>query len=338
MNINFAIIGCGHIAERHVKHIEGHPKAGLKGVYDIDETKAVQIAGDSDVRVFKTLESLLSDSNIDVVNICTPNGTHAELAVAAMKAGKNVLVEKPMAISVQSAEQMVRVSKETGKKLFVVKQNRYNPPVVEVKRLLDKGLLGKIGLVAVNCFWNRNAAYYQQSSWRGTKDQDGGTLFTQFSHFIDILLYLFGEVKKVSGFMMNTCHQKLIEFEDSGSFTFTFENEALGTLTYSTCAYRKNMEGSISIFGSKGTVKIGGKYLNTLDYFEVEGREKSDVPQSSPANNYGFYEGSMSNHDKVINNVVEALNGREEIMTTGEEGLKVVKTIEQFYSSGKLIK
>ena len=336
MKKNFAIIGCGHIAHRHVKHINAHELGAISGVFDIDETQLSDFSRKYSLKAYSTLQELLNDSDIDVVNICTPNGTHAELAIKALKAGKNVVVEKPMAISVESALEMQKAALESDLKLFVVKQNRYNPPVKAVKELIESQKLGKPLMVSVNCFWNRNAEYYKQSPWRGTKELDGGALYTQFSHFVDILYYLFGEIENVSGVMENTAHKGLIEFEDSGSFNFNFVNGGIGNLAFTTAAYQQNMEGSITIFAENATIKIGGKYLNTIDYQVTNGFDITDIPTSSPANNYGFYEGSMSNHDRVIDNVIETLNDRQEIMTNSAEGAKVVEMISQFYESVKL--
>lgn len=335
MKKNFAIVGCGHIAHRHVKHINAHELGVISGVYDIDENQLSDFSDKYDLTAYSSWQELLSDSSIDVVNICTPNGTHAELAIQALKAGKNVVVEKPMAITVDSALEMQKAAVESDLKLFVVKQNRYNPPVKAVKGLIEDGKLGNPLMVSVNCFWNRNADYYKQSPWRGTKELDGGALYTQFSHFVDILYYLFGEIENVSGVMENTAHKGLIEFEDSGSFNFNFVNGGIGNLAFTTAAYQQNMEGSITIFAENATIKIGGKYLNTIDYQVTDGFDVSDVAVSSPANNYGFYEGSMSNHDSVIDNVIETLNNRQEIMTNSTEGAKVVGMISQFYGSVK---
>jgi len=332
---NFAIIGCGHIGQRHVKHIKAHALGNVIGVFDIDSKVLLSFSAKNKLKSYSSLNDLLNDPDIDVVNICTPNGTHAELAIQVLESGKNVVVEKPMSISVLSAQEMQNAALRTGLKLFVVKQNRYNPPVSAVKRLIDQNKLGKTLMVSVNCFWNRNANYYQQSPWRGTKELDGGALYTQFSHFVDILYYLFGEIKNVTGKVANTSHHGLIEFEDSGTFSFEFENGGIGNLAFTTSSYKQNMEGSITIFSENSTIKIGGKYLNTIDYQVTNGFNIEDVPASSPANNYGFYEGSMSNHDMVINNVIETLNGRQEVMTNGYEGLKVVEMISQFYDASK---
>ena len=335
MKKKFAIVGCGHIAHRHIKHIGNHQLGEVVGVYDTDPAQLKSFSKEYDLHAYASMQDLLNDGDIDVVNICTPNGTHAELAIQSLNSGKNTVVEKPMAISVDSAIQMQEAAAKSEKVLFVVKQNRYNPPVKAVKKLIENGALGKPLMVSVNCFWNRNAAYYEQSPWRGTLALDGGALYTQFSHFIDILYYLFGEIENVQGVTANMAHQGMIEFEDSGSFTFQFKKGGVGNLAFTTASYQQNMEGSITIFAENATIKIGGKYLNTIDYQVTDGFDIADIAVSSSANNYGFYEGSMSNHDKVIDNVIESLNGRQEVMTNGAEGLKVVEMISQFYASTK---
>lgn len=335
MKKNFAIVGCGHIAQRHIKHITDNKLGAISGVFDIDQKTMQKTVNSHNLHAYSSYADMLEDKDVDVVNICAPNGTHADLAIEAMLAGKNVVVEKPMAISNESALKMQEVALQTGTKLFIVKQNRYNPPVKAVKKLIDTNKLGKPLMVSVNCYWNRNEAYYKQSPWRGTKDLDGGVLYTQFSHFVDILYYLFGEIENVSGTIDNMSHQGLIEIEDSGAFIFRFKNGGIGNLAFTTSAFQQNMEGSISIFSDNATIKIGGKYLNTIDYQVTDGFDIEDIAISSPANNYGFYEGSMSNHDEVINNVIETLNGRQEIMTNGSEGMKVVEMIGQFYEAAK---
>jgi predicted dehydrogenase len=337
MSIRFGIIGCGYIAERHLKHITDHADAQAIGVFDVLSEAAHKLAGDYRLRVHPDIDSLLNDSQIDIVSVCTPNGSHAELSIAALKAGKHVLVEKPMAICPNDARAMVETAQACGKQLYVVKQNRYNPPVQAVKQLIEQGKLGQIYAVNLNCYWNRNEEYYKQSNWKGTKALDGGTLYTQFSHFIDILYYLFGEIENVDGRVGNFGHQKWTEFEDTGSFTFCLKQGGIGNLNFTTCAFRENMEGSISIFTENATLKIGGKYLNTIDFQNTKDFDIKHLPASGPANNYGFYQGSMSNHDKVIHNVIEALHGREQIMTGAKEGLKVVEMIHQFYKAAKWI-
>jgi UDP-N-acetyl-2-amino-2-deoxyglucuronate dehydrogenase len=335
--IVFGLIGCGKIGWRHAGHIHAHPEARLGGIYDINPQKMEELAKVyPDVRCHSSFEEMLNDPELCIVSVCTPNGFHAIQSIEAMRAGKHVLVEKPMSISKSSAEDMVTVSRETGKSLFVVKQNRFNPPVQAVRKWLDQGLSGKIYSVAVNCYWNRHAEYYLESDWKGTLAMDGGTLYTQFSHFIDIVYYLLGDMEILHAEFANVCHSDTIEFEDTGVVTFRLtQYGAPGVMHYTTAAYQQNMEGSITIFAEKAAIKIGGKYLNTIDYQRTAGFDITDLPVSGPSNDYGFYEGSMSNHDKVIHNVVQSLKHHESILTSAADGLKVVEIIEEMYSKGK---
>lgn len=333
MPIKFAIAGCGHIAKRHAEHILAQPEAELVACHDINAEKGTQFAEGYDILHFETLEKLLEQENIDILNVCTPNGAHYHVAMQAMEAGKHTLVEKPMALRADHCEDMIKASLIHNRQLFVVKQNRYNPPIAALKKLILENKLGAVYYVTVNCFWNRNKEYYQRSDWKGTKQLDGGTLFTQFSHFVDIFYYLFGDVdtESINGITANVSHQQLIEFEDTGSFTFRFKSSALGSLNYTTSAFGKNMEGSITVFAENATIKIGGQYLNTLEYQQTKDFTIENVPSPKPANDYGYYQGSMSNHDLVISNVVNTLQGREKIMTNAMEGLKVVEIIEKMY-------
>ncbi len=331
--ISFAIIGYGKIGERHAEFISAHPDAWLSGAFDIKENRLdIFEKNYPNARVYNSLEELLKDGNVDIVTICTPNNSHAEISIHSLQAGKHVLVEKPMAIRKVDCEQMIHMSLKTGKSLFVVKQNRFNPPVQAVKQLFDRNKTGKILSVAVQCYWNRNEAYYRSSDWKGIKALDGGTLFTQFSHFIDVVYYLLGDMEILHAQLANVSHQGLIEFEDTGVVSFQLkEHHAPGVLHYTTSAFHQNMEGSITIFAERATIKIGGKYLNTIEYQATDGFDITDIPESGPPNQYGAYEGSMSNHDKVIDNVVKSLQGRGEIMTNAYDGLKTVEIIENIY-------
>jgi predicted dehydrogenase len=239
-----------------------------------------------------------------------------------------------MALSTADCGMMINAAEKANKRLFIIKQNRFNPPVAAVKDLIEEGRLGKIYSVQLNCFWNRNNDYYE-NSWKGTKKLDGGTLFTQFSHFIDLLYWLIGDVKDVKTFLQNYAHEGIIEFEDSGVIAVEFENGAMGTINYNVNSYGKNMEGSLTIFAEKGTVKIGGQYLNELEYQNIEGYEIKDLPEGNKPNNYGNYVGSMSNHDKVYQNVIDVLNNGTSIATNFFEGLKTVEIIEKIYNSAK---
>ena len=214
-----------------------------------------------------------------------------------------------------------------------MKQNRYNPPVRALKDAIDSNRLGKIYSVQLNCFWNRNKEYYSESDWKGTKKLDGGTLFTQFSHFIDLLYWMFGDVIKAEAITRNFNHSGIIEFEDSGVVILEFYNGIIATINYTVNSYSKNMEGSLTVFGENGTVKIGGQYLNELEYQNIKNFKIENLPVGNPPNNYGQYVGSMSNHDKVYENVIDVLQKNGSIGTNGFEGLKTVEIIDKIYSS-----
>lgn len=329
--ISFGIIGCGHIAQRHAKVITENNYAELVGVYDVDTEKAKNFSLNFSTQCFTLLHQLLN-STCDIVIICAPNGLHAQIAIEAVKANKHVLIEKPMDISIMACKNLIEIGKKNTKSIFVVKQNRYNPPVVFLKELIDKNKLGNIHLVSINCFWNRNENYYKNSEWRGTKMLDGGILFTQFSHFIDILFFLFGQPSEIKGFTSNTNHS-YIDFEDNGVFSFKLLNGAIGSLTVTTNAFNQNMEGSITVFAQNATIKIGGQYLNKIDYLSANNIKMPNLAEGNLANDYGTYQGSMSNHDKVIDNVIKALNGQAHQITSAEEGLQVVEIISKFYQS-----
>jgi len=327
----FGIVGAGRIGQRHAEHIVN--VGILAAVCDTDTAKAKKLAEKYGAPWFATVEEMLAGRpDLDIVSVCTPNGLHAEHSIRALKAGKHVLCEKPMALSVKDCSDMIHAAERANKRLFIVKQNRFNPPVIAVKDLIDRGKLGKIYSVQLNCFWNRNADYYK-NSWKGTKDLDGGTLYTQFSHFIDLLYWFLGDVESVTANTGNFHHQGLIEFEDTGVVILKFLSGAIGTINYTVNAYKKNMEGSLTLFAEKGTVKIGGQYLNELEYQSLEGDSIGNLPPGNPANNYGQYVGSMSNHDKVYQNLVDVLSGQGAIATSGMEGLKTVEIIEKIYKS-----
>lgn len=329
--IRVGIVGCGRIAQRHAGHIA---KLGrLVAVCDKDASKAQKLGEEYEIPFFGDIETFLSFKDMDVVAVCSPNGLHAVHSIKSLEAGFHVLCEKPMALNASDCEEMIKTAERNNKRLFVVKQNRFNPAVEAVKQKIDSGALGKIYSVQLNCFWNRNFDYYQKSDWKGTKDLDGGTLFTQFSHFIDLLYWMIGDVEETSALINNYAHKDVIEFEDSGVVSLKFRNGALGTIHYTVNSYAKNMEGSITIFGEKGTVKVGGQYLNKLEYQSMEGEPIGELREGNPANEYGEYQGSMSNHDRVYENLTDVLLNDGAIATNGLEGLKTVEIIEKIYKS-----
>jgi Predicted dehydrogenases and related proteins len=335
--LKFAIIGCGRIADRHAVQIS---RLGyLKAVCDNVGSRANSLGQKYNSKIYTDYDELLRNENdLDVIAICTPNGLHAEHSIKAFKKGLHVLCEKPMAITVYDCGEMIKEAEKANKRLFVVKQNRYNPPVKAIKEALDENRLGKIYNIQLNCFWNRNAEYYNQSDWKGTINLDGGTLFTQFSHFIDLLYWMFGDIKKAESINRNFNHDKIIEFEDTGVVIVEFYNGVIGTINYTVNSYLKNMEGSLTIFGEYGTVKIGGQYLNELEYQNIKDYKITNLPEGNPPNNYGQYVGSMSNHDKVYENLVDVLLNNGTIGTNGFEGLKTVEIIDKIYTAAKRVK
>tara|TARA_B110000211_G_scaffold12809_1_gene13398 strand:+ start:4004 stop:5005 length:1002 start_codon:yes stop_codon:yes gene_type:complete len=333
--MNFAIIGCGRIAQRHAAHISKHGK--LIAVCDIVKEKADTLGNEYQSNVFYNIDDLLnSNLNIDIVAVCSPNGLHADHSIKSLNNGFNVLCEKPVAINTHDAGEMIKAAEKNNKRLFAIKQNRFNPPVLAIKKALDENRFGKLLSVQLSCFWNRNEDYYN-NSWKGTKDLDGGTLFTQFSHFIDLLYWLIGDVEEVEAYISNSNHQNIIEFEDSGVVILKFKNNAIGTINYTVNSFGKNMEGSLTIFGEKGTAKIGGQYINELEYQNFEDYSIQDLPAGNTANNYGKYLGSMSNHDKIYENLMDVLLNGASINTNIFDALKTVEIIEKIYSKSKTV-
>jgi UDP-N-acetyl-2-amino-2-deoxyglucuronate dehydrogenase len=306
----------------------------LVAVADANPVAANAAGASFETPVFYSIHQLLASVRVDVLAVCTPNGLHAQHTQAALAAGCHVLCEKPMAITVPDALAMAKAATKVGKQLFVVKQNRFNPPVQAVKQLLDEGRLGKVLSVQVNGFWNRGADYYAHS-WKGTLALDGGTLYTQFSHFIDLLVWFFGPLYPTAAVLANRAHVGIIEFEDCGVVMGTLANGAPLSLHYTVNAYRQNMEGSITIFGEKGTVKIGGQYLNELDYQQLEGEGMQNLRTGNPANHYGTYMGSMSNHPQVYANMLAVLQGRGSMINSVADAIETVRFIDAVYALGR---
>lgn len=332
--IRFALIGCGRIAQRHAEHITNNGK--LIAVCDVDKVKADELAAKYNVTAYYDVDDLFeTEKNIDVVSICSPNGLHARHTIQSLKSGFHVLCEKPMAINVNDCGEMIKAAERANKRLFAIKQNRFNPPIVAIKQAIEEGRFGKLFSIQLSCFWNRNADYYE-NSWKGSKDMDGGTLYTQFSHFIDLLYWMIGDVKNVQSYMSNFAHKGIIDFEDTGVAIIEFHNGVIGTINYTVNSFQKNMEGSLTIFGEKGTVKIGGQYLNELEYQNIEDYRIENLPEGNKANNYGTYQGSMSNHDKVYENLIAVLTNNASISTNAFEGLKTVEIIDKIYSSSRI--
>ena len=336
-SIRFAIVGCGSIAVRHVAQIS---RAGtLVAVCDIIKERADDLALQHGAKSYHSLQDLLQyeKENIDVAAICTPNGLHAAQSIAAIQNGWHVLCEKPLAIDPVTANEMITAAAATQKKLFVVKSTRFNRTVLALKAALDSGRLGKVYSFQLNCFWNRPEAYFKKDAWRGSLQLDGGVLYTQFSHYIDVLSWLFGSIKSASGYRQNLAHKNVIEFEDTGTASLVMHNGILGGINWSINAYEKNVEVSLAVFAEKGTVKIGGTYMNAIEYLLPQNILVLNNNEDNPANDYGFYKGSASNHDKVYDNLVASLENNVANIATGKDGLETVAFIDTIYKSCPLI-
>ena len=284
------------------------------------------------VPVFVDMETMLQElPDIDVVNVCTPNGLHAKQSLRALEARKHVVCEKPMGLSKAECEEVLYKALQMHRTVFGVMQNRYSPPSQWIKSVIDEKRLGGIFMVQVNCYWNRDERYYKKGGWKGTKELDGGTLFTQFSHFIDIMYWLFGDITDIQARFADFNHAGLTDFEDSGLVTFRFVNGGMGCINYSTSVWDKNLESSMTIIGSKGSVKIGGQYMDQVEVCHIKDYAMPELAPTNPANDYGAYKGSANNHSFIIENVVDTLKGRTTLTTNALEGLKVVEIIERIY-------
>ena len=341
-SISFSVVGFGRIGQRHAKIIHEHPECTLASVCDTDAQHFDQRGslGFPDLPTYSDIDDLIqaeqtSGHRSDVVTIATPNGFHAPYAVKLLRAGYHVVIEKPMGIKSAECEEVLIAEKETGKHVFVVKQNRYSPPSVWLKNIVQSGTLGDILMVQTNCYWNRDQRYYSTSPWRGSLDQDGGALYTQFSHFVDLMYWVFGDITNIQSTVRNFTHPHLKDFDDSGFAQFEFLRGGIGSINYSTSCWDTNMESSITVVGSKGSVKVGGQYMNEIEYCHVENYEKPTLPPTNAPNDYGPYKGSAANHHYVFQNVVDVLTGRTDITATAFEGLKVVQMIENIYDAAR---
>lgn len=330
----FAVIGFGHIGKKHAIMVSGNDDSDLVAIIDTDEAKQKEARDTySGVQVFGSLEDFLtSDVEADVVNICTPNGYHASQAIKALDNRSHVVLEKPMGLTRQECEEVIFKSLQVSKHVFCVKQNRYSPSSKWMKSLMEENKLGRINMVQLSCYWNRDSRYYKAGGWKGTRNLDGGILFTQFSHFIDIMYWLFGDIQNIVAMSTNFNHKGSTEFDDSGLVQFEFVNGGFGSVNYSTSIYGQNFESSIVVVGEKGTLKVSGQYMDKVEYCHIEDYEMPQLPPPNPPNDYGDYKGSAANHHYVIQNVIDVLTGKSQISTNALEGMKVVEMIERIHN------
>jgi len=332
--IKFALVGCGRIAKRHSEllgfdQIKG---AELTAVCDNIIDKAKKIAKQFDVPAYENMDEMMKSESIDVVVVLTPSGLHAKHVVNLSKYGKHIMVEKPMALTIEDTENMIYACDENNIKLFVIKQNRFNVPVVKLREALESGRFGKLSLGTVRVRWARHQAYYDQDSWRGTWAMDGGVLTNQASHHVDMLEWMMGDVESV--FAKMTTALADIETEDTAIVTLKFKNGALGIIEATTATRPANLEGSISILGEKGTVVVGGVAVNKMQTWIFEDEQDGDANvleefSVNPPNVYGF------GHQAYYEHVVDCIENGSANLVDGLQGRKSIELINAIYESAE---
>lgn len=330
--INFGVVGCGRISKRHLDLLGGNHVSGarLVAICDDDPDRLQSARSQYNVAAYADLQDMLADPSIDAVSVLTPSGMHAVHAIAAARAGKHVVVEKPMALTLEDADAMIRASDEARTKLFVVKQNRFNVPVVKAREALEQGRFGQLILGTVRVRWCRDQSYYNQDNWRGTWAQDGGVLSNQASHHIDLLEWFMGDVVSVHARSSRMLVD--IEAEDTAIATLQFANGALGIIEATNATRPKDLEGSLSVLGSGGTVVIGGFAVNKIEHWNFV----SELPidngvlenfSVNPPNVYGY--GHMAYYEHVI----DCLVNDKAALVDGLEGRRSLELITAIYES-----
>lgn len=330
--LRFGLIGCGRIAKRHADLLASGEIAGaqLAAVCDTDPVKAREFGTRYGVPAHTSIEELVGRDDVDAVSILTPSGLHADHAVRAARAAKHVLVEKPMALRLEDADAMIRACDEERVKLFVIKQNRFNVPVVKAREALEQGRFGKLVIGTVRVRWSRDQSYYDQDAWRGTWALDGGVLANQASHHIDLLEWFMGPVKSV--YAVGRTALVDIEAEDTAVATLEFANGALGVIEATNATRPKDLEGSLSILGEKGSVVIGGFAVNKVEHWQFVEAEEGDARvrdefSVNPPDVYGF------GHRAYYEHVVRCLEEDSAALVDGLEGRRSLELITALYES-----
>lgn len=332
--VRFAVVGCGNIGMRHLTILGGTPGAEVVAVCDTDSAR-VQAVGERFLaaRAFTDYATMLRETAPEVVAICTPHHLHASMAVAAAEAGFHALIEKPLALSTADAQAVIAAGRAHNVHMMVVKQNRHNAPVEVVTEALQSGRLGRVLAAQCTVVWQRPASYYTASPWRGRLATEGGALWTQVSHFIDLMVWWCGDITRASARLARQRYP-MIETEDTGTAEVSFAGGAIGTLFWTTCGVNKNAEGSLTLVAEHGTVKIGGPYLNKFEYWEMaDGGPAPPLREAAPPNQYPGYQGSSSEHPRVIAQVIRELRDGGSAIVDAGEGLKTVQAIETIYAA-----
>jgi UDP-N-acetyl-2-amino-2-deoxyglucuronate dehydrogenase len=330
--IRFALVGCGRISKNHIEAIGRHAKhAELVAVCDTDPQLLGRVSSTTGAAGFRTLTELLAQSDADVIVLATPSGLHAQQAIACARAGRHVLCEKPMATRFEDAQAMVRTCRDERVKLFVVKQNRLNATVQLVKRALDGGRFGRIYLATVNVFWTRPQSYYDAAAWRGRWDLDGGAFMNQASHYVDLLDWLVGPVDSVHAYTATLARD--IEAEDTGVMSVRLRHGGLASINVTMLTYPKNLEGSVTLIGERGTVRIGGTAVNKIEHWEFD-RPHADDAQVAAAS-YGTDSVYGPGHALYYANVIASLRGEAHAEVDGYEGLRSLEVLIAAYRSAR---
>lgn len=329
--LRFGLIGCGRVAPRHADSLNSLPDVRLIAVADIKESRAAHFAAQYGATAYTDYRALLERPDIDVVNICTPSGTHAQIALDALTAGKHVLVEKPIALSLADANKMIATAGKAGRRLGVVLQNRYNPPMQDLKKVVTEGRLGRLLLGNATVRWYRTQEYYEDD-WHGTWAMDGGALMNQSIHHIDALQWLMGRPENVFAYTATLAHR--MEAEDVGVAVIRFSGGALATVEGSTVTYPENLEGSVAVFGERGSVKVGGTALNRKVLWKIAGeleheRELLTREQVDPPSVYG------ASHKAVIADMAAAVREGRDPQTNGREARKSLALVLAMYESAR---
>lgn len=334
--IKFGLIGCSRISKQHFGSMEYlKDKIQLIALCDKIETKAREFGKKYNVDWYTDYKKMLTGNDIEIVSICTPNGLHAEMAIATANSRKHALVEKPIALNIQEVDQMINVFEKNDRKLFVVKQVRFNPTVMVVKKVIDQGKLGKIYSANLTVRWTRPQSYFDQVPWRGTKKLDGGALLNQGDHYIDTLQWLLGPVKSVFAKTDTVAHQ--IETEDEAFAVLQFTSGAYTTIEFTINTYPHNLECSITILGSKGSIKIGGNALDQIEIWEVENYPQPQIKDNIPQRAYDLdlFQGASPRHLLVYQNIIDHFNNNDDISMDGREARKSVEIVQAIYQSAK---
>jgi len=329
--IRMAIVGCGRISKNHFGSIEKHQdNIELVSICDVQQTVLSEYEEVYKVKGYLDLSDMLENEDLDLVALCTPSGIHSDQAELCAQHSVNVMTEKPMATRWSDGIRMVKACDDAGVRLFVVKQNRRNSTLQLLKRAVDENRFGKIHMVHLNVFWTRPQEYYDQAPWRGTWEFDGGAFMNQASHYVDLLDWIIGPIDKVQAMMSTT---RDIEVEDTGVLNVKWRNGALGSMSVTMLTYPKNIEGSITILGEKGTVRVGGVAVNDIQYWEFD--EPKDYDNKVKEANYQTTSVYGFGHPLYYNNVIEVLQGKAEPETDGREGLKSLEVLIAAYLSAR---